>query len=74
MPSDGSPVIVAYRWRPKGELRVAIGCWFMRGTTPGVIEYPDGCYLPCVGWLPMPSGEHPEHLPLHIRDMEEFAA
>lgn len=72
MPADGSPVLVAYRWSAKGKIYVTVGCWFTKGTYPGVVEYPDGAYLPCVGWVPMPTGEHPEFLPMHLRGNPEL--
>jgi len=72
MPTDGSPVLAAYRWSKDGELYVTVGCWFTRGPFPGVVAYPDGAYLPCVGWLPMPSGEHNAFLPLNLRHHSEL--
>lgn len=68
MPANGDPVIVAYRWSEDGPLNFTTGCWLTADNgRSGVIGYPDGCYLPCVGWLPMPTGEHDEYLPLHLR-------
>lgn len=65
----GQDVIVAYRWTNSGSLHVTIG----RLATckgGGVIESPDGCYLPCCGWTPMPTGGlHDAWIPLHLRAM-----
>lgn len=67
MPEDGRPVICAYQWSEKDPVHVTVGHWRRDRQYPGVADYPDGCWLPCVGWLPMPDGAHEPHLPLDVK-------
>jgi hypothetical protein len=74
MPKDGTLVICAYRWGEKDRLRVTIGCWFTGDQFPGITDGPEGSYMPCVGWMPLPEdGLHEEFLPLHLRREEGSA-